>query len=111
MNWTAIEKNTDLTALAQYSHTDKVLIFKHSTRCAISTMALNRLERAWQGAEMTTLRPYYLDLIRYRELSNQIAQDFGIQHESPQVIVIADGKVIYHASHYDIQYEDLKALL
>mgnify|MGYP006288132095 CR=1 FL=1 len=75
-----------------------VLIFKHSTRCAISTMALNRFTRAWDVGD-EHLPVYYLDLIRFRELSDLVAEKFEVTHQSPQVLLIRNGKCVYHASH------------
>ena len=82
-----------------------VVIFKHSTRCSISSMAFDRLRRAWKEGE--NVKPYYLDLIQYRDISNQIAERFGIMHQSPQVILLKDGKAIYDNSHMGISYQDL----
>jgi bacillithiol system protein YtxJ len=111
MNWKKIDKLEILNELKEHSQQQKVLIFKHSTRCAISAMALARLERAWRPEEMTQIQPYFLDLLSYRTLSNQIATDFEVEHESPQVLVIDKGKVIYHNSHSAIDYHDLKDLI
>jgi bacillithiol system protein YtxJ len=111
MNWKKIDKLEILTELKEHSQQQKVLIFKHSTRCAISTMALARLERAWRAEEMTQIQPYFLDLLNYRALSNQIAEDFAVEHESPQLLVIDKGKVIFHNSHSAIDYQDLKGLI
>jgi bacillithiol system protein YtxJ len=71
-----------------------VAIFKHSTRCSISSMAKNRLDKG-----QSNIPSYYLDLIQFRSISNEIANRFGIQHESPQLIIIKDGKAIEHSSH------------
>ena len=107
MNWNIITSAADLAALTQASHEHPALIFKHSTRCSISATALNRLERRWDGSRAGNLVPYFLDLIAYRSVSNQIAQDFGVQHESPQVLLIHQGKCIYHASHLDIDFNEI----
>lgn len=111
MDWNQLDNAAKLAAIKEESNTQKVLIFKHSTRCSISTMALGRLERSWKDNEMTALKPYYLDLLNFRSISNQIAEDFGITHESPQVLVIENGQCVYHASHSDIDYKELKSLL
>lgn len=84
-----------------------VLIFKHSTRCGTSAMALNRLESKWQGNE--NIQPYFLDLLAHREISTELADIFGVRHESPQVLLIRDGKCIYHNSHTGISYQDIIA--
>lgn len=72
-------------------------------------MALDRLQRSWSEEEMKNLKPYYLDLISYRDISNHIAQEFGVDHQSPQVIVIKNGEAVYDNSHMGINYEELKA--
>lgn len=83
-----------------------VVIFKHSTRCSISSMAKNRMER---DNEPEGIAFYYLDLIRYRGLSNKIAEVFGVYHESPQVLVIRDGKCVYDESHGSISMDEIAA--
>ena len=85
------------------------LIFKHSTRCSISSMSLDRLLRNWKEEDSIEITPYYLDLIAYRSLSNLVAERFGISHESPQVLLLKDGKVTYHESHYGISYAEIKS--
>jgi len=84
------------------SKTQKVLIFKHSTRCSISSTALNRFERNWKNEYNDKIKLFYLDLIANRTLSNQIAEHYKIEHESPQILLISEGKCIYHTSHLDI---------
>lgn len=77
-----------------------VLLFKHSTRCSISSMALNRLETRWKDDEK--IPTYYLDLLNHRDISNEIETLFNIEHASPQVLLIKNGKCFYSSSHTDI---------
>ena len=103
MNWTLLETTDQLTQIKQqpgYS-----LIFKHSTRCSISMMAKRRFELDWESlpADMPL---YFLDLIRYREISNQVAQQFQVHHESPQLLLIKDGECILDQSHGQISVEE-----
>jgi len=84
-----------------------VLIFKHSTRCAISKMALSRFGRGWD-VEQDKLPVYFLDLIRYRDVSNKVSEHFGVQHESPQILLIRDGKCVYTTSHNAISPSDIQ---
>ncbi|MBB6461447.1 bacillithiol system redox-active protein YtxJ [Flammeovirga kamogawensis] len=107
MNWNQLTEVSELDNLLELSKKQKVAILKHSTRCSISSMALNRLERAWQ--DDNGIAPYYLDLIRYRDVSNAIASKFGVEHQSPQVIVLENGKVTYTGSHMGISYADIVA--
>ena len=74
-----------------------VAVFKHSTRCSISSMVLNRLERDWRNTP--DIPTYYLDLIAFRSISNRIADESGVVHESPQLLLFKDGRCIAHASH------------
>ena len=107
MNWNTLRSETDLETLKAESLEHPVLIFKHSTRCSISATALGRLDRKWRDADSHQVKPYLLDLIAHRSMSNQIAAEFGVRHESPQALVLKEGKVAYHASHLDIRYEDI----
>jgi len=82
-------------------------IFKHSTRCSISSMAKNRVERDWD----LDFPIYYLDLIQYRSVSNLIAAKSGIEHQSPQLIVFQNGLPVYNASHNAIDANEIKSNL
>lgn len=97
LNW------TDLTSIDQFSELiqsgKKILIFKHSTRCIISKMALNQLEDTWSGPQENI---YFLDLLNHRDISNRIAEELKIIHQSPQAIVFQRDVVLYHDSHANI---------
>jgi bacillithiol system protein YtxJ len=108
--WRKIQQISDVTEAWESSFHKPILFFKHSTRCSISSMALNRLERNWAGHE-EKLTPYYLDLISFRDVSNHIATLSGVQHESPQAIVVKNGEVVYHASHNGISLADMMEVL
>ncbi|THH40071.1 bacillithiol system redox-active protein YtxJ [Neolewinella litorea] len=107
MNWNHISNVHDIEAIIERSHSVPCLILKHSTSCPISSMAKHRLERQWD-IEEGTLETYYLDLIRHRDVSNYIASEFAVRHESPQVLLIRDGRCVYHASHLDIRVDELR---
>lgn len=104
MNWKPLTTTTQLAEIKEESVSKPVVIFKHSTRCSISAVAKSRLERA-QAPEAISF--YYLDLIRFREISNKIADDFNVPHESPQVLLIRNGECIYDESHSGITMDDL----
>ena len=108
MNWTSLNSKNQIEDIKSSSFKQPVLIFKHSTRCAISSMALNRLERYWdlQDAEI-----YFLDLIQFRDVSSAVAEEFEVMHQSPQVLVIQDGKCIFSESHMGISYDTIKPVL
>lgn len=105
MVWKKLTEVNQLEEIALASHEKAQLIFKHSTRCSISATALNRFEKAWDAMDTPA---YYLDLIAYRPISTEIAEKFGIEHQSPQVLVIKDGQCTYSATHWDISVEDIK---
>lgn len=86
--------------MLQDSHEHPVVVFKHSTRCSISRMALRQFESDWNLDGKIT--PYFLDLLEYRPISNAITERLGVVHQSPQVIVIKDGQAVYDASHEGI---------
>lgn len=107
MDWIELNSSDQLDQLKEVSSKEVIVLFKHSTRCSISSMVLNRLERSWNSKEISA-KPYKLDLISHRGLSSRIAEEFKVAHESPQVMMIKNGQVIYHNSHMGINYEDLK---
>jgi bacillithiol system protein YtxJ len=82
-----------------------VAIFKHSTRCGISNMILRKFE---SGYSLEGVDTYYLDILRFRDLSNEIADRFGVVHQSPQVLLVMAGKCVYCASHSDVDAAELK---
>lgn len=108
MQWNDLTDLEQVNNISRESSEQKILIFKHSTSCSISRAVLDRLERNWQEEEMKMVKPYFLDLISYRQISNAIAEKFDIEHESPQVIIIEKNKPVYHQSHFGISYADLK---
>lgn len=110
VNWSVLDKLETLEDIKEASKDGLVMIYKHSMTCPISGSALHRLERNWEVEEMKGITPYYLDLLRFREVSNQVAQEFSVRHESPQVLVIDNGQCVYHTSHMGINYDDLKKL-
>lgn len=106
LNWINVTTTDELLHYLNSEETHPVIFFKHSTRCSISSMALNRLENDWQETSSCTL--VFIDLIAYREISNLLSEVTGVQHQSPQVIVWKNGKVVHHASHSDIRFSSLK---
>ena len=104
MNWILLTSETQLEQIAALSAVKPQVIFKHSTRCATSSMAKSRLERSVQPGNIDF---YYLDLLAHRNLSHRIADVFNTPHESPQVLVISKGHCIYTESHTGIRMEDI----
>ncbi|HLV51849.1 MAG TPA: bacillithiol system redox-active protein YtxJ [Flavobacterium sp.] len=106
LSWNILEHSDQLEMIIQNSWERPVLIFKHSTRCIISKSALRSFESGFDLEDKMTL--YYLDLLQYRNISNEIAEVFGIVHQSPQILLIKNGKVIYNESHEGIDAGVLK---
>lgn len=107
INWNALNEVSQLELIVEESKNKPIVIFKHSTSCGISRMALNGFERGFNVSE-DIMKLYFLDLLNHRKLSNEVASRFGVWHESPQLLVLKDGKVIYHASHGQIDAEKLE---
>lgn len=101
--WQLIESQEELEQAVEASQHQGVVIFKHSTRCMISRMVLSKFESDMQKLSTEGLEFYYLDLLKYRKISNAIAEQFEVKHESPQVLVLKEGKCIYHSSHNNIK--------
>lgn len=110
LNWKMLNSEAGLQEIIDGSTEKPKVIFKHSTSCPISSMAKNRLERAWDLKEEET-DIYYLDLLRYRPISNKIESVFGVQHQSPQVLVIKNGVVIFDTSHNAISVDAIREAL
>ena len=104
MNWISLTDIAQLDSITKNSFVTPQVIFKHSTRCSISSMALNRLERE---EAPTNTDFYYLDLIKHRDISNAIADKFNVYHESPQILVIKNGECIYDESHQGINMGEI----
>lgn len=111
MKWNQLTRIEQLTELDEQSKTKPVLILKHSTRCSISLAALGRLERNWKEENSALVEPYYLDLLQHRDVSDFIAQHYYIEHESPQVLLLKNGKCIYSQTHMSINAPDILAQL
>lgn len=106
INWIPLTSLEQLDEIETASKDKQILIFKHSTRCSISRMALKQFEKEFDLDNK--VNAYFLDLIAYRDVSNEIASRFNVVHQSPQLLLIKDGKSIYNASHSDIDAEALK---
>ncbi|GGK83914.1 bacillithiol system redox-active protein YtxJ [Rufibacter glacialis] len=111
MQWHPITSTEQIEQIREESKGQPVVIFKHSTSCSISATAKSRLERQWDTAGLDQVKSYYLDLLSYRPVSNQIAQSFEVKHESPQLLFIKDGQCQYHGSHLGISLQEVKKLV
>lgn len=104
MDWKMLSEESELGEIIRRSETRPQVIFKHSTRCSISSVAKGRLDRSTAPEDIDF---YFLDLIRYRGISNKIADTFKVHHESPQVLVIKNGECIYDESHLSIDLREI----
>jgi bacillithiol system protein YtxJ len=104
MNWISLTTEEQLSQIKEKSITVPQVIFKHSTRCSISSMVLDRLERS---STPESIDFYYLDLIANRNISNKIAEVFNVYHESPQILIIKNGECIYDESHMGIRMDEI----
>lgn len=105
MNWIELKSEAQIKEIIEKSQTKPQVIFKHSTRCSISSMAKGRLERAIQPENADF---YFLDLIANRSISNKIASAFNVYHESPQILIIKNGQCSYDESHGAISMAEIE---
>ena len=106
--WTDLTDKDQITIAKEESKDKLVGIFKHSTSCGISKMVLRNFESQFEENENTKL--YFLDLRKHRDVSNAVAEELNVRHESPQFIVLNNGKVVHHSSHQDIDAAKLNEL-
>ena len=104
MNWIPLTTIEQLDLLRERSADFPQVIFKHSTRCQISTVTKSRLDK---NTVPENIDFYYLDLLKYRHISNAIAEQFSVQHESPQILIIKDGSCFYNESHLSIHMDEI----
>ena len=104
MNWIPLTEEGQLNEIVTKSETKPQVIFKHSTRCSISAVALQRLQKSQQPDGLDF---YFLDLLAHRPLSNKVAEVFEVHHESPQILLIKDGKCVFDESHLGISMNDI----
>jgi len=110
IEWRRLTDLGQLNELTALSFEKPVLIFKHSTRCSISRFALKQFENEYDFSN-EELQPYFLDLLEYRSISNEIASRFDVFHQSPQILVIKEGKSVYNASHDAIAVSEVRNIL
>lgn len=109
MQWNELTSMDQLELLEIQSQIQPVLIFKHSTRCSISRFALKQFENEFDLQDKIT--PYYLDLLNHRDISNEIAIQFNVHHQSPQILLLKNRVVVYDTSHENIDATELKKYL
>ena len=107
--WLLLTTVDQLDTIADTSKGKTQLIFKHSTRCGISSMVMKQFVSAYDVDSNADL--YYLDLLNYRDVSNEVGYKFQVMHQSPQLLVLRNGVVVAHASHGAINEMDLEKFL
>ena len=108
--WIILREGNDVQRLDELSHHEILIFFKHSTRCGISVAAKDRLEKHWDRLRADVIFGY-VDLLRYRDVSDLIAEKYGVVHQSPQIVIVKNGKAIYHTSHHRISIDDINRVL
>jgi len=111
MNWNKLIQASQIEEIKSLSEDRPVLIFKHSTKCSISSMSLDRVRRNWKVGDDEKVAVFFLDLIANRDISDLVAREFGVAHESPQVILIKNRTVVYDTSHYGISYAEIMSMI
>ena len=110
INWVNLDCSDNFLGLIDQSEFNTIILFKHSPRCGISTSVLRKFEMQLNNLEKEHLAYYILNVIKYRDISNEISRYFSIRHESPQLFVLKQRKVFAHGSHYEILSMDLSIL-
>src|SRR5438874_1081482 len=104
LNWITLTDIEQLTAIIEKSYKKPQVIFKHSTRCTVSGVALKRMEKAGIIPDADF---YFIDLLGFRKISDTISEYFNVYHESPQILLIKNGECIYDESHLGITMQEL----
>jgi bacillithiol system protein YtxJ len=81
------------------------IVFKHSPTCGVSAIARAEMHRYAQRPD--TLPVEVVDVIGQRRLSKALAHRTEVRHESPQVLLVRDGTVVWHASHWQVTFENV----
>lgn len=110
LNWIPLTSLDQLETIKQTSKTAPVFIFKHSTRCGVSSMVIKQFEKLFEE-EHQNLIVYYLDLLNYRNISDEVGYTFQVTHQSPQLIVIKNEVAVHNASHYDVTQTNLSRFI
>ena len=101
INWINLTNLDEITDIKTLSTSESIFIFKHSTRCGISRMVKKQFEKLFLPNK-NNIKVYYLDLLKYRNVSDAVSEVFQVRHQSPQLLIIRNEVAVKHASHYDI---------
>ena len=110
VNWIPLTSLDQIDEIKEQSNSETILIFKHSTRCGISSMVIKRFEKLFDES-MNNIKVYYLDLLSYRDVSDEVGYTFQVMHQSPQLLIIRNETTVALASHYDITQLNLQKFI
>lgn len=110
VNWIPLTSLEQLETIKETSKNEAVFIFKHSTRCGISSMVIKRFEALFTE-DHQHLKVFYLDLLNYRDISDEVGYTFQVMHQSPQLLIIKNGVSVFNASHYDVTQVNLTTFM
>lgn len=110
VNWISFTSLEQINTIKEQSKSETILVFKHSTRCGISSMVIKRFEKMFDES-MKDIKVYYLDLLNYRSVSDEVGYTFQVMHQSPQLLIVRNETAVASASHYDITAVDLLKFL
>lgn len=103
-NFIKVNTTEELDGLFEKSSEQPVFLFKHSLTCPISAGVFQIVSGIDADVHLVVVQ-------HSRDISNELAEKTGIRHESPQAIILKDGKPVYHASHYDVTARDVEQSL
>lgn len=107
INWLSLHSTGQIEEILEQSRSKPCVIFKHSTKCGVSSFIQLRLEEDWPFSN-EEVAPFFLDVISNRKISLLVAEQFNVHHESPQLLLIRNGECTYDASHLDISVAELQ---
>lgn len=109
--WNEITTLEEWENIRERSAIKPVLLLKHSTRCPVSSNALHEFEQYAAKHADAQIEYTLVKVIESRPVSNQIAEDLGIQHASPQIFLIKGGASYWNASHWSVTEEHIAAVV
>ncbi len=101
VNWIPFNSLDQIKMIKELSKSETIFIFKHSTRCGISSMVIKRFESLFE-ISMKNVKVFYLDLLSFRTISDEVGLSFKVEHQSPQLLIIRNEVAVKDASHHDI---------
>ena len=110
INWIPLNSLEQIKTIKELSKSETILVFKHSTRCGISSMVIKRFENLFDSS-MNNIKVYYLDLLNFRAISDEVGYIFQVQHQSPQLLIIRNEVAVLNVSHYDITTVNIQKYL